>query len=197
MKLSTLKLSDLSPQLSKHRFSIVPIPGLDFSQTKGEESELITISSFENNVAILPSKTRPKKISLIGSNGQTYAYLLKGNEDLHLDERIMQFHSIVNHILVYDKETYKRGLRARKYTVIPLSEKSGLIQWVGDSVPLFTLYKQWQKRELSHQQAKDGNGRNNKDVQQRPSDVYYSKLIPALKGNFFKRRNNDLLMLIF
>lgn len=104
MKPSTLKLTDLSPQLSKHRFSNVPIPGLDFSEKEEVEKEIITISSFENNVAILPSKTRPKKISLIGSNGQTFTYLLKGNEDLHLDERIMQFHSIINHILVYDQE---------------------------------------------------------------------------------------------
>lgn len=96
-----MQLTDLSPQLMKQHFSNVPIPGLDFDST---DSKIVTISSFQKDVLILPSKTRPKKIFLSGSNGQTFAYLLKGNEDLHLDERIMQFHNVVNQILSSDQE---------------------------------------------------------------------------------------------
>lgn len=47
-----------------------------------EESDLVTIQAFEPAVAILPTKTKPKKIKLIGSDGKRYAYLLKGREDL-------------------------------------------------------------------------------------------------------------------
>ena len=49
-------------------------------------------------VQILPTKTKPKKLVLLGSDGRKYAYLFKGLEDLHLDERIMQFLFIVNNM---------------------------------------------------------------------------------------------------
>ena len=38
----------------------------------------------------LPTKTRPKRIVLLGSDGVQYTYLLKGRDDLRADERIMQ-----------------------------------------------------------------------------------------------------------
>ena len=34
----------------------------------------------------------------MGSNGKSYTYLFKGLEDLHLDERIMQFLSVINNM---------------------------------------------------------------------------------------------------
>lgn len=30
--------------------------------------------------------------------------------------------------------------------MIPLADRAGLIQWVGGAVPLFSLYKNWYKR---------------------------------------------------
>jgi PI-3-kinase-related kinase SMG-1 len=42
----------------------------------------VTIQAFESVVAILPTKTKPKKIKLVGSDGKRYSYLLKGREDL-------------------------------------------------------------------------------------------------------------------
>ena len=50
------------------------------------------------DVSVLPTKTKPKKISMIGSDGRRHTYLFKGLEDLHLDERIMQFMAIVNNM---------------------------------------------------------------------------------------------------
>lgn len=48
----------------------------------------------------MPTKTKPKKLAFLGSDGQKYTYLFKGLEDLHLDERIMQLLNIVNDMLV-------------------------------------------------------------------------------------------------
>lgn len=69
-----------------------------------------------------------------------------------------------------------------------------MIQWVGNSIPLFSLYKQWQKRELAQNQAKE-NPQPSKDKEAilRPSDIFYAKLIPALQG--FKK-NLQVLLLI-
>jgi hypothetical protein len=48
------------------------------------------VSGCEENALVLKSKTRPKRLVLKGDDGRDYAYLLKGREDLHLDQRIMQ-----------------------------------------------------------------------------------------------------------
>lgn len=58
----------------------------------------VTLESFQLEVAVLPTKTKPKKISMIGSDGRKHTYLFKGLEDLHLDERIMQFMAIINNM---------------------------------------------------------------------------------------------------
>lgn len=44
--------------------------------------------------------------------------------------------------------------RARHYSVTPLGPRSGLIQWVDGSTPLFSLYKRWQQREALAQSLK-------------------------------------------
>ena len=40
---------------------------------------------------------------------------------------------------------------ARRYSVTPLGPRSGLIQWVDGALPIFTLYKRWQQREVAAQ----------------------------------------------
>lgn len=76
-----------------------------------------------------------------------YTYLFKGLEDLHLDERIMQFLSIANTMMQRSNSTSESMYRARHYSVIPLGPRSGLISWVDGVTPLFGLYKRWQQRE--------------------------------------------------
>ncbi len=46
--------------------------------------------SVVEQVLMLMTKTKPKKMTMVGSDGRAYTYLLKGREDLHLDERMMQ-----------------------------------------------------------------------------------------------------------
>jgi PI-3-kinase-related kinase SMG-1 len=87
----------------------------------------------------------------VGSNGRRYQYLLKGLEDLHLDERIMQLLSIINVMFTKINRNEPWSYEARNYTVIPLASRSGLIQWVEGATPLFTLYKRWQQRQATAQ----------------------------------------------
>ena len=99
-----------------------------------------------------------------GSDGKKYIYLFKGLEDLHLDERIMQFLMIANKLMQKSGGEY----RARHYSVVPLGVRSGLIQWVEGSIPLYSLYKRWQQRQSG-------------DNFRKPSDIFYNKLIPMLR----------------
>lgn len=77
-----------------------------------------------------------------------YAYLFKGMEDLHLDQRIMQVLSLAN-VLLEEDSLGESLYRARHYGVIPLGPRSGLIQWVEGVTPLFALYKRWLQRQAA------------------------------------------------
>ena len=52
---------------------------------------------------VISSKQRPRKITLYGSDGVKYAFLLKGHEDLRQDERVMQLFGLVNELLAQHK----------------------------------------------------------------------------------------------
>ena len=69
----------------------MPLPGVGESGT--------TVAGFDNTLTILPTKTKPKRIGVYASDGRKYTYLFKGLEDLHLDERIMQFLDIANTLM--------------------------------------------------------------------------------------------------
>lgn len=171
-----LKLSDVSPFLARSRDSIIPMPGLP------QREHIITVQSFDSNLQVLPTKTKPKKLQLMGSNGTAYTYLFKGLEDLHLDERIQQFLHIINALLVGEKSAASRRLRARTYAVIPFGQRYGMIQWVQDVTPLFTLYKRWQQREYTARllQRKEGEDSETVAPPLRPHEMFYAKISAAL-----------------
>ncbi|XP_055526666.1 serine/threonine-protein kinase Smg1 isoform X2 [Wyeomyia smithii] len=172
----TLRLSEISPVLAKLSKTAISMPGIDCTQKKQ-----IFISSVDNSVQILPTKTKPKKLMFYGSNGRRYSYLFKGLEDLHLDERIMQFLSIAN--LMMTKSIDCSGnityYHAEHYSVIPLGPRSGLINWVDNTVPIFSLYKKWQQREALQKKEKPA-------TTSRPSELYYQKLTPLLQKHGLK-----------
>ncbi|CAF4176265.1 unnamed protein product, partial [Rotaria magnacalcarata] len=134
-------MNQISPKLAEIKHSVIPNPG--------EDGQFHTIHSVGQTVQVLPTKTRPKKLMFVGSNGHRYQYLLKGLEDLHLDERIMQLLSIINVMFTKINRNEPWSYEARDYTVIPLASRSGLIQWVEGATPLFTLYKRWQQRQAT------------------------------------------------
>ena len=73
-----------------------------------------------------------------------------------------------------------------------MGSRSGLIQWVEGLTPLFTPYKRWQQREALAQQLKQPQtGSTAAPVPiQRPSEVYYAKLTPALKEQGISNHDN-------
>ncbi|KAF9432983.1 hypothetical protein BGZ76_010035, partial [Entomortierella beljakovae] len=169
-----LKLSDLSPGLSSIQSSLIDIP----DPSHGTET---TIQSFEQQVVVIPTKTKPKKLTLLGSNGKRYTYLFKGLEDLHLDERVMQLLRISNGMLQRDKESHSRQLSARHYAVVPLSDNSGMIQWVENTVSIFTIIAKWQHRELMCNRWMSDDNSSGPQAPQRATEVYHEKAVAALK----------------
>ena len=103
-----LLLVNLSPNLSKFDFTNssppVSLPGF---------SRHVTVSSVQSIVTCLPTKSKPKKITFRGSDGNLYEYLIKGNENLNIDSGIMQLLNITREFT---------GCATRSYSVTPIGE---------------------------------------------------------------------------
>ncbi|KNC71764.1 hypothetical protein SARC_15694, partial [Sphaeroforma arctica JP610] len=61
-----------------------------------------TIYNFGDKVEVLQSLQKPKKLTLLGSDGQSYLFLCKPNDDLRTDSRVMEFYSMINKLLRRD-----------------------------------------------------------------------------------------------
>lgn len=194
---SLISLSDVAPQLALLSSSEVPMPGLEKQipipdSTAGPTTDvqgIVTISSFSEQVTILSTKTKPKKLVILGSDGQKYTYLLKGREDLRLDARIMQMLQAVNGFLHSHADTRSRSIAIRYYSVTPISGRAGLIQWVDNVISIYSIFKSWQNRIQLAQVSAVGAGNMNNTVPPipRPSDMFYGKIIPALKEKGIRR----------
>ncbi|GAA38308.2 PI-3-kinase-related kinase SMG-1, partial [Clonorchis sinensis] len=159
----SLSLYHLSPQLAQMQFSSFgTIPHINSKQEHNVGNSLANSSSIplpgrfdlesaslSSRVAVLPTKTRPKRLLFRAQNGHTYPYLLKGLEDLRLDDRIMRLFELVNLAMTrrptMDTEQFSQ-ICARTYAVTPLGVRAGLLQMVQGAAPLFGLYKRWQIR---------------------------------------------------
>lgn len=105
-----------------------------------------TIESISDEVLVLSSLQRPKKLVVRGSDGNKYGLLCKPKDDLRKDQRLMEFNAMINRALQRDPECSKRGLYIRTYAVTPLNEECGTIEWVEGLKPMrdiiLKLYRQ-------------------------------------------------------
>lgn len=79
---STLQLDQVSPALAALGATAVPMPGHPRpppaqAAESAAEAGAVTVAGVAPVVTILKTKTRPKKLALLGSDGRRYMYLLK------------------------------------------------------------------------------------------------------------------------
>lgn len=139
-QLTSLELAYVSPKLLHARDLSLAVPG-----TYQSGKPIIRIINFESNFAVIASKQRPRKLSLNGSDGIPYVFILKGHEDIRQDERVMQLFGLCNTLLTSDSESYKRHLNVQKYPAIPLSQNCGLLGFVPNSETLHVLIREYRE----------------------------------------------------
>ncbi|CAD6186262.1 unnamed protein product [Caenorhabditis auriculariae] len=177
----TYNMASISKILSNMSKSSVPMPGQD----SVDFNDVISIDRVSAQAQVLPTKTRPKKLCFVGSDGKSHVFLFKGREDLHLDERVMQLLRLCNRMLSGGKaKSCWPEYTAHNYEVIPLGPRSGLIQWVEGATPLFHIYRRWQFRQKSLKQA------TTKPTEtvtvgefDRPSEIFQQKLRAAFANH--------------
>lgn len=136
----TLSIQFHSPKLYEAHHLEFCLP--DTSLLKGRT--LSKISSFNPTMIIIASKQRPKRLSVNTSDGRRQKFLLKGREDLRLDERVMQLFLLINILMLSDSRSSKNfGFQVQQYTVTPLRETAGLIGWVDGCDTMTELVKRY------------------------------------------------------
>ncbi len=137
-QMTTLELQYVSPKLLEAHELDLCVPG-----TYKAGRDIVSISSFAPTLTVMVSKQRPRRCTIHGSDGTDYQFLLKGHEDLRQDERVMQLFGLVNTLLLNDRDCCRQELNIQRYSVIPLSPKSGLIEWVPNCDTLHALIKDY------------------------------------------------------
>ncbi|KAK4570311.1 phosphatidylinositol kinase- protein kinase tor1 [Recurvomyces mirabilis] len=139
-QLMTLELQYVSPELKNAHDLDLAVPG-----TYVSGKPVICIQAFDPVATVISSKQRPRKLSLRGSDGLRWVYIVKGHEDIRQDERVMQFFGLVNTLLATDPECLKRHLNIQRYAAIPLSTQSGLLGFVPNSDTLHVLIREYRE----------------------------------------------------
>ena len=124
----------------------------------------ITIKKFNDLVKIKLSKHRPRKIIITGSDGKLYKFLLKGHEDLRVDQRMMQYFELMNSIAPTSiPQIIITG-------VTPLAPNCGLIQWVPQCDLMKGLIIEFRKISLNVENNNENNNNNNNDDDENDAD---------------------------
>ena len=139
-QLLILDLTYVSPRLKACFDLDLAVPG-----TYQSGRPIIRIMSFDPILHILQTKKRPRRMTIKGSNGNSYMCLLKGHEDIRQDERVMQLFGLCNNLLDNDNECFKRHLSIQGFPATPLSQSSGLLGWVSNSDTLHALIKEYRE----------------------------------------------------
>ncbi|KAI8805845.1 ataxia telangiectasia and Rad3 related, isoform CRA_a [Cladochytrium replicatum] len=158
----TLPLSSLSHSFESHN----PFP-----------NNMPRIEGFRDEIEVMQSLQKPRKITVIGSDGNDYIFLCKPKDDLRKDTRLMEFNSLINKLLKKSAESRKRSLHIRTYAVIPLNEECGLIEWVNNTVGFRNvLVKSYKSKGIYMlpQEAKQVSDR--KDLP--PAEIFVKHLLP-------------------
>ncbi|KAJ1651549.1 Serine/threonine-protein kinase tel1 [Dispira simplex] len=105
-------------------------------QARYTQGSFPTIQQFDKQYRTAGGINLPKIIKCYGSDGRTYRQLVKGQDDLRQDAVLQQLFELVNTLLIRHRTTRQRQLQVRTYKVIPLTPRSGVLQWVTNTLPL-------------------------------------------------------------
>ncbi|BGP36884.1 hypothetical protein JCM10449v2_000786 [Rhodotorula kratochvilovae] len=161
-KVDTLSLKKTFPALYKlvPTKLIIPLQSsltvslpFDSSQAASHKpfaDNLPVFQDFEDAISIMSSLQKPRKITVRGDDGRSYSFLCKPKDDLRKDARLMEFNSMIIKLLKKDSDARSRKLNIRTYSVVPLNEECGLIEWVPHVVVLRSvLNKSYTARGVS------------------------------------------------
>jgi FKBP12-rapamycin complex-associated protein len=122
-------LCDFAPLLHDLNQSVLAIPG-----TYSPDTPPVFISYFHPSLLVYASRQR--QVTIIGSDGREYKFLLKGQSDLRLDHHVTQFLELVGMHIKNLFPNDRRSFKIHYCLITPLSDTCGLIQFWNDTETL-------------------------------------------------------------
>ncbi|PRP86009.1 serine/threonine-protein kinase ATR-like [Planoprotostelium fungivorum] len=92
-----------------------------------------TVRELEDHVIIMSSIARPKKMTWLTNEGKRCHFLCKPKDDLRHDARTMEINTMINILFRKDGNCRKHQLYIRTYSVVPLDELNGIIEWMDNT----------------------------------------------------------------
>jgi len=131
----------------------------------GNYDNIVGVRSYQESCEFVGGVTAPKKIICVGTDGVQRRQLVKGKDDLRQDAVMQQVFTVMNTLLRTCKETQRRNLRIRTYKVVPLTQRSGVLEWCDNTVPITAtlvgnpntpgMHKKYYPRDLTAEAARD------------------------------------------
>ncbi|XP_076280983.1 serine/threonine-protein kinase tefu isoform X5 [Lasioglossum baleicum] len=126
--------------LKVKNFNNVLVPTLTINvKSSRNYNNIIGISKYSGTYETVGGLNTPKKIICIGTDGISRYQLVKGKDDLRQDAVMQQVFSVMNILLKAYKETKRRKLMIRTYKVVPLTQRSGILEWCDNTVPIIFI----------------------------------------------------------
>lgn len=163
----------------------------------GNYSDVVGVRAYQDTCEFVGGVNAPKKIICIGTDGVQRRQLVKSKDDLRQDAVMQQMFTVMNTLLRTCKETKKRNLRIRTYKVIPLTQRSGVLEWCDNTLPITAIlvgsssdkpgmHKKYYPRDMTVEMARD----RMKVIAQESNEVIINNLLlcPFLRCfiNFLK-----------
>ncbi|KAI8973495.1 hypothetical protein BDF20DRAFT_655405 [Mycotypha africana] len=146
------------------------------------------IHSFDQNVLVMKSLQRPKRITILGNDGKKYYFLLKKEDDLRKDARTIEFENMLNSIFKKNPHCRDKGLYIRTFAVIPLGHQWGLLEWIENLEPLKGIvngYWEADKKPSVHLISMQWN--NSKlETPKEKTEFFLKRLIPQCQSVFYR-----------
>lgn len=142
--------------------------------------DAVYIQDIRDEIFVFASLQRPKRITLVGSDGKNYIMMMKAKDDLRKDFRLMEFNAVVKQYLRQDSESRQRRLYIRTYAVIPLNEECGIIEWIPDLDALRSIIHRILKRKNIHLSSREKSAFicNKRDPIEKKRSVFLNDLLP-------------------
>lgn len=96
-------------------------------------------------VNVFNSLQTPKQLTIRGSDGRPYRLMVK-KDDTRKDAKVVEFTTLINRLLLLNNESRKRNLIISNYSVVPLAQNMGIIEFVNNVVTMKNVVNQERKK---------------------------------------------------
>ncbi|KAG0180275.1 hypothetical protein DFQ29_000972 [Apophysomyces sp. BC1021] len=124
------------------------IPGQYHGLSQPFPEEHAKIVGFDERLLVMSSLRKPKRLQLYGTDGKEHLFLVKGGEDLRLDQRIQQLFMVMNEMIHKNAFCAQQNIFLKTYKVIPMATNVGIIEWVDNTRPLRSCIEEQMKNKV-------------------------------------------------